>query len=101
MGAVDQLWIGDYVCIAAEAVTLMGGNNTHRTDWFCFYPFMETIKESYLTRGDTCLDDGCWIGMRAMLMPGVTIEEGAIVATGSVVTANVAAYTMSQAIQPS
>lgn len=32
--------------------------------------------------------------MRAMLMPGVTIEGGVIVAAGSVVTANVAAYTI-------
>ena len=31
----DKLRIGDYVCIGAEAVILMGGNNTHRMDWFC------------------------------------------------------------------
>lgn len=37
---VDQLYIGDYVCIAAEAVILMGGNHNHRTDWFCLYPFL-------------------------------------------------------------
>ena len=30
----DKLYIGNYVCIGAEAVILMGGNNTHRMDWF-------------------------------------------------------------------
>ncbi|WP_246807010.1 hypothetical protein [Ensifer sp. ENS04] len=30
---IDQLLIGDYVAIGAEAVILMGGNHTHRTDW--------------------------------------------------------------------
>ena len=29
---IDQLRIGDYVAIGAEAVILMGGNHTHRTD---------------------------------------------------------------------
>ncbi|CRL46734.1 Chloramphenicol acetyltransferase [Sodalis glossinidius str. 'morsitans'] len=64
----------------------MGGNNTHRADWFSLYPFMETIQASYVPKGDTRLGDGCWLGMRAMIMPGVTIGEGAIIAAGSVVT---------------
>lgn len=94
IGELDQLWIGDYVCIAAEAVILMGGNHTHRSDWFCLYPFIETIKDAYRAKGDTTLGDGCWIGMRAMIMPGVTIGEGAIIAAGSVVTKDVAPYSV-------
>ena len=43
---IDQLHIGDYVCIGAEAVILMGGNHTHRTDWFSLYPFMEVIGDA-------------------------------------------------------
>lgn len=31
---IDRLYIGDYVCIGAESIILMGGNNTHRNDWF-------------------------------------------------------------------
>ena len=38
------------------------------------------------------LKDGCWIGMRAMIMPGVTIGEGAVVAAGAVVTKDVPPY---------
>lgn len=89
---IDQLHIGDYVCIGAEAVILMGGNHTHRTDWFSLYPFMETIAEAYVGKGDTRIEDGAWIGMRAMLMPGVTIGEGAVVASGAIVTRDVAPY---------
>ncbi|AOM40666.1 CatB-related O-acetyltransferase [Xenorhabdus hominickii] len=94
LGVVDQLYIGNYVCIASEAVILMGGNHTHRMDWFSFYPFLEGIKESYQHSGDTILSDGCWIGMRSMIMPGVTIGEGAVVAAGSIVTKDVAPYTV-------
>ncbi|EPF20475.1 Chloramphenicol acetyltransferase [Cedecea davisae] len=94
IGHLDRLWIGDYVCIAAEAVILMGGNNTHRSDWFSLYPFMETLKGSYRPKGDTHIGDGSWIGMRAMIMPGITLGEGAIVAAGSVVTKDVSPYSV-------
>ncbi|MGF1735730.1 CatB-related O-acetyltransferase [Photobacterium satsumensis] len=89
---IDKLYIGDYVCIGAEAVILMGGNHTHRADWFSLYPFMDKIGEAYQSKGDTHLGDGCWIGMRAMIMPGVTVGEGAIVAANSVVTKDVEPY---------
>ncbi len=88
----DKLYIGNYVCIGAEVVILMGGNNTHRMDWFSCYPFTDKIIESYQQRGDTIIGDGAWIGMRAMIMPGVKIGEGAVIAAGSVVTKDVEPY---------
>ncbi|EOW0744144.1 TPA: CatB-related O-acetyltransferase [Proteus mirabilis] len=91
---IDKLYIGDYVCISAEAVILMGGNHTHRMDWFPLYPFLDNIKEAYIGKGDTYIHDGVWIGMRAMIMPGVTIGEGAIIAANSVVTKDVAPYSI-------
>lgn len=91
---IDQLYIGDYVCIGAEAVILMGGNHTHRTDWFSLYPFPEVIPDAYVGKGDTVIGDAAWIGMRAMIMPGVTIGEGAIVASGAIVTKSVEPYTI-------
>lgn len=91
---IDPLYIGDYVCIGAEAVILMGGNHTHRTDWFSLYPFANNISKAYQGQGPTTLGDGAWIGMRAMIMPGVTIGEGAVVAANAVVTRNVAPYSV-------
>lgn len=89
---IDRLYIGNYVCIGAEAVILMGGNNTHRMDWFSSYPFMEKIVEAYQPKGDTVIGDGVWIGMRAMIMPGVKIGEGAVIAAGALVTEDVDPY---------
>lgn len=91
---IDQLYIGDCVCIGAEAVILLGGNHTHRTDWFSLYPFPEVILDAYKGKGDTVIKDGAWIGMRAMIMPGVIIGEGAVVASGAIVTKDVAPYTI-------
>jgi maltose O-acetyltransferase len=38
---------------------------------------------SYL---DVSIGDGCWIGARATIMPGVTIGAGTVIAAGAVVT---------------
>lgn len=35
---------------------------------------------------DIVIEDGCWIGAGAIILPGVTIKNGAVVAAGSVVT---------------
>lgn len=90
----DKLYIGDYVSIGPEAVILMGGNHTHRTDWFSCFPFADKITESYRAKGPTVIGDGVWIGLRAIIMPGVTIGEGAVVAAGAVVAKNLEPYTI-------
>ena len=89
---LDKLYIGDYVCIGAETVILMGGNNTHRTDWFSDYPFLDDVLRSYRQKGDTRIGDGVWIGMRSVILPGISIGEGAVVAAGSIVVKDVAPY---------
>ncbi len=40
------------------------------------------------------LHQRCWIGLRALVMPGITIGEGAIVGAGAVVTTDVDPYTI-------
>lgn len=40
------------------------------------------------------IKDDVWIGAGAIVLPGVTIEEGAIIGAGSVVTENVASFTI-------
>ncbi|RJX39005.1 antibiotic acetyltransferase [Paenibacillus pinisoli] len=91
---LDKLIIGNYVCIASGVVILMGGNHNHRSDWITVYPFVEQIAASYEPKGDTIIESDAWIGMNAMIMPGVRIGEGAIVAAGSVVIKDVPPYTI-------
>lgn len=43
---------------------------------------------------EVVLKRGCCIGMGSMIMPGVTVGEGAIVGAGSVVVKDVPAYTV-------
>lgn len=91
----DRLVIGRFCSIAAETRFIMNGGN-HATDWFTTYPFPVfgqgwegAMPESWPNRGDTVVGNDVWIGYGATIMPGVSIGNGAIVATRSVVTRDV------------
>lgn len=44
--------------------------------------------------GEVRIGDRAWIAYRAVILPGVTIGEGAVVAAGAVVSTDVAPYTI-------
>lgn len=44
--------------------------------------------------GDVVIGDRVWIGYRAIILPGITIGEGAVVGAGAVVTRDVPPYTI-------
>lgn len=91
---LDKLMIGNYVCIAGGVTILMGGNHNHHPDWITVYPFASHVEKSYEPKGNTVIKSDTWIGMNAMIMPGITIGEGAIIAAGSVVVKDVPPYTI-------
>ncbi len=41
-----------------------------------------------------CVQKGCWIGACSIIMPGVTLGEGSVVAAGAVVTKDVPPHTI-------
>ena len=43
---------------------------------------------------DITVEDGAWIGMNALILPGVTVGRGAVVSGGSVVHSDVAPNTL-------
>ena len=52
------------------------------------------IKQQPLEVKPIIISDDVWIGAGSIILPGVTIGEGAIIAAGSVVTKNVAPFTV-------
>ena len=91
----DRLIIGRFCSIAAETRFSMNGGN-HATTWFTTFPFPvfgngweAAMPDSWPNRGDTNVGHDVWSGYGAAIMPGVQIGNGAIVATGSVVTKDV------------
>lgn len=96
----DNLIIGKFCSIASGAVFNIGGSQRHRKEWVSTYPFHymfpddNTIKDPYYRKGDTVIGNDVWIGTEAMIMPGVKIGDGAIVAARAVVTKDVPPYTI-------
>jgi chloramphenicol O-acetyltransferase type B len=91
---IDRLIIGDYVQIAADVKIILGGNNTHNPQLISTYPFRqpEALKRSYEGRGDTVIGNDVWLGTACLILPGVQIGNGALIAAYSVVTQSVPAY---------
>lgn len=92
------LRIGSYTSIAEGVRILLGGE--HRTDWITTYPFpamirgLEDIKDYAPSKGDVVIGSDCWICADAMILSGVTIGHGAIVAAGAIVTRDVAPFSV-------
>lgn len=97
----DRLIIGKFCAIAEGARFIMNGAN-HAMSGFSTYPFnifghgweegFDPATWSKELRGDTVLGHDVWVGMEAVILPGVSIGHGAIVAAKSVVTHDVPPY---------
>lgn len=80
--------IGNNVIITSQCLLL-----AHRRDISKYVPGMVTWDIPYIREG-IVIEDNVQIGMRSILMPGITIGEGAVVAAGSIVTRDVPPYTV-------
>ena len=97
----DKLIIGKFCMIASDVKFIMNGAN-HLTDSLSTYPFAifgngwENAMEGkvYPQKGDINIGNDVWIGYNATIMAGVTIGDGAIIATNSTVVKDVAPYTI-------
>lgn len=96
----DRLIIGRFCAIAHGATFIMNGAN-HLMSGFSTYPFQifgngwehaAPPPQAFPNKGDTTVGNDVWIGYDSMIMPGVTIGDGAIVAARSVVSADVPPY---------
>jgi len=52
------------------------------------------IRDQGVTRSFVRIEDDCWIASNAVILAGVTIGKGSVVAAGSVVTKDVPAYSV-------
>lgn len=96
----DKLVIGKFCALAKDVKFVMNGAN-HLMSGFSTYPFYifghgweraAPPQGAFPYKGDTVVGNDVWIGYDAMVMPGVRIGDGAIVATRSVVASDVPAY---------
>jgi len=94
----DRLIIGRFCSIATGVRFLMNGGN-HQVETFSSYPFSifgngweAAAPSAWPHRGDTCVGNDVWIGYAVTILPGVTIGDGAVIGSMSVVTGDVPPY---------
>lgn len=79
--------IGKNVMMGFEVVILSVRHRDDRID-------IPLIDQGYYDHAPVTLEDGCWIGARSMILPGVTIGENSIVGAGSIVTKDVEPFSV-------
>ncbi|WP_025822250.1 type B chloramphenicol O-acetyltransferase [Shewanella marina] len=96
---VDKLIIGRYCSIGSGAVFMMAGNQGHQHHWASSFPFFyqdnpnfTDAKDGFERAGDTVIGDDVWIGSEAMLMSGINVGTGAVIASRAMVTKDVPPY---------
>jgi virginiamycin A acetyltransferase len=97
----ERLVIGRY-CALAEGVRFLMAAGNHPTLGPSAFPFgifggdwaeqTGDLVRAYDSRGDTLVGSDVWLGYRSVVMPGVTVGHGAIVAACSVVVDDVPPY---------
>ena len=99
----ESLIIGNFCQIASGVKFIMGAAN-HRLCSATTYPFnvfgdawtenTPPHMDQLPRKGDTVIGNDVWIGRESVIMPGVTVGDGAIIAAYSVVAKDVPAYTV-------
>jgi virginiamycin A acetyltransferase len=98
----EKLIIGKFCAIAMGARFVLSSANHPMlgSTTFPFFIFGGTWLEKsaeflprIVSRGDTVIGNDVWIGREAVIMPGVTVGDGAIIGASAVVASDVAPYT--------
>lgn len=96
-----KLIIGNFCSIARFVKIYLGGN--HNVNWISTYPFGHIHQNIFnkfngighpSTKGDVIIGNDVWIGDNVIIMSGITIGDGAVIACNSHVVKNVEPYTL-------
>jgi acetyltransferase-like isoleucine patch superfamily enzyme len=86
IGCSGYIEIGDNVMISPRVSIYSENHNFSETD----IPMLE----QGVTRSFVKIEDDCWIAANAVILAGVTVGEGSIVAAGAVVTKDVPPFSL-------
>lgn len=95
MGEMNTVRVGKF-CSLATGIIADGGFN-HDVENISLYPFgvfRKGTTGSNTCKGDINIGNDVWIGLNSIIMSGVTIGDGAIIGSYSVVTKDVDAYSI-------
>jgi len=90
----EKLDIGNFVSIGPGVIFLLGVN--HQTNTLSTFPlysrYVEPSTKDAVIKGPLIIEDEVWIGTNAIILSGLTIGKGAMIAAGAVVSKDVPPY---------
>lgn len=89
----SKLIIGNFCSIAGNVKFLLSSEHGYHN--ISTFPFKDLILHEgieALSKGDIIVHDDVWIGYGSIILSGVTIGQGAVIAAGSIVTKNIPPY---------
>lgn len=89
----SHITIGNY-CSINSVSFLLNGDAGHNHGVLCSTYQWDTVARRRDRRSTITIGNDVWIGQDAMILGGVTVGDGAIVGAGSLVTRDVAPYTI-------
>lgn len=92
-GIGSAVRIGNY-CSVARGVKILSAGQVHDLDAISTFPFYLIDPEleradTLAQRRDVVIGNDVWIGVDAIVMPGVHVGDGAVIGAGAVVTRDV------------
>lgn len=100
--SIDRLMIGKFCSIATGAKFMMGGTQGHNYEFIAAYSldgfdegfdnYETNPPKAHKLKGDTVIGNDVWIGAESLIMPGIHIDDGAVIAARAVVTKPVGPY---------
>ena len=79
-------------CLIADEVMILTSNHGMNAELEGSY-----VKQPFET-GEVSIEEGCWIGSRVTILPGVKIGKKSVIGTNAVVTKNIPAYSIAVGI---
>ena len=91
-----EIIIGDHVMFG-PGVNIHGGNHKIKE---IGYLLKHTPDKKQGDDGRVVIEEDCWIGANAIILSGVTIGKGSVVAAGAIVTKDIPPYSIYKGVPP-
>ncbi|TSJ44599.1 colanic acid biosynthesis acetyltransferase WcaF [Mucilaginibacter corticis] len=97
LNIADEVWIGEDVWIDSLVMVTIGSNVCISQGAMILTGSHDYKKTSFnLITGEVVLEDGVWIGAKAVVNQGITVASHAVLTTGSIATKDLEPYSIYQ-----
>ena len=93
---INKIKIGNFCSIASNVVIQEYYHKFERVSSYYIHKniFGDALENDIYSKGDIVIEHDVWIGSNSVILSGVTIGKGSVIGAGSVVTKDIAPYSI-------